>query len=147
MTSAVRFTPSVGAHPFFAQLPLDRYGLGWIEPPVQVAHPLDDGAALLLRDLEATAHRLGPDAGAYLDLVGPAVRDWDVIINDLTGPFPHSDPSAEAGGRHQVRLSSSSVTHPARPPVQDTGRAGPSRRLRWRTRCSPSRSRSLARSV
>jgi phytoene dehydrogenase-like protein len=73
--------------PFFAQLPLDRYGLAWIEPPVQVAHPLDDGAALLLRDLEATAHRLGPDAGAYLDLVGPAVRDWDVIINDLTGPL------------------------------------------------------------
>src|SRR5262249_29106802 len=37
--------------PFFAQLPLGHYGLNWIEPPVQIAHPLDDGAVLLLRDL------------------------------------------------------------------------------------------------
>src|SRR6266508_2403552 len=49
--------------PFFQQLPLDRHGLRWIEPPVQLAHPFDDGAALLLRDLDATARRLGPDAG------------------------------------------------------------------------------------
>jgi phytoene dehydrogenase-like protein len=73
--------------PFFAQLPLERYGLRWIDPPAPLAHPLDDGAALLLRDPKATAQRLGPDADAYLGLVGPAVRDWDVIINDLTGPF------------------------------------------------------------
>ncbi len=73
--------------PFFSQLPLDRHGLRWIEPPVQLAHPLDDGAALLLRDLDATARRLGPDAGAYRDLVAPVVRRWDLIIGELTGPF------------------------------------------------------------
>ena len=73
--------------PFFSQLPLERHGLRWIEPPVQLAHPLDDGAALLLRDLDATARRLGPDAGAYLDLVSPVVRRWDLIIGELTGPF------------------------------------------------------------
>ncbi len=73
--------------PFFSQLPLERHGLRWIEPPVQLAHPLDDGAALLLRDLDATARRLGSDAGAYLDLVAPVVRRWDLIIGELTGPF------------------------------------------------------------
>jgi phytoene dehydrogenase-like protein len=73
--------------PFFSQLPLDRHGLRWIEPPVPLAHPLDDGAVLLLRDLDETAHRLGADANTYRGLVGPAVRNWDVIINDLTGPF------------------------------------------------------------
>jgi len=73
--------------PFFSQLPLDRHGLRWIEPEIPLAHPLDDGAAILERDLQVTAARLGPDARAYLDLVGPAVRDWDVIIGDLAGPF------------------------------------------------------------
>jgi phytoene dehydrogenase-like protein len=73
--------------PFFSQLPLERHGLRWIEPPVQVAHPLDDGTALLLRDLDATARGLGPDAGAYRNLVAPVARRWDLIIGELTGPF------------------------------------------------------------
>ncbi len=79
--------PLGAGSPFFSQLPLDRHGLRWIEPPVQLAHPLDDGAAILVRDLQATAALLGPDAGAYLDIVGSAVRDWDVIIGELTGPL------------------------------------------------------------
>jgi phytoene dehydrogenase-like protein len=73
--------------PFFSQLPLTRYGLRWIEPPVQIAHPLESGAAIVTRDLEATAARLGPDAGAYLDLVGRTVAQWDFIISELVGPF------------------------------------------------------------
>src|SRR5216683_4439111 len=34
--------------PFFRQLPLARYGLEWIQPPAAVAHPLDDGTAVVL---------------------------------------------------------------------------------------------------
>jgi phytoene dehydrogenase-like protein len=91
--------------PFFSQLPLDRHGLRWIEPDVQLAHPLDDGAAILVRDLQATAARLGPDADAYLDLVGPAVRDWDVIIGDLAGPLkiPLNPRTLWAGARFGLR--------------------------------------------
>jgi len=79
--------PLGAGSPFFSQLPLERHGLRWIEPEIQLAHPLDGGVAILLRDLEATAERLGPDAGAYLGLVGPAVRDWGVIIGELAGPL------------------------------------------------------------
>ncbi|HEX5387302.1 MAG TPA: NAD(P)/FAD-dependent oxidoreductase [Gemmatimonadales bacterium] len=75
------------ASPFFLSLPLARHGLRWIEPDVPLAHPLDDGAALLTHDLYETARRLGPDANAYLDLVGPTVRNWHLIINELTGPL------------------------------------------------------------
>jgi phytoene dehydrogenase-like protein len=73
--------------PFFSQLPLERHGLRWIEPEAQIAHPLDDGAAIVLRDVRATAERLGPDAPAYLQLTSPAIDDWDLIIGELAGRF------------------------------------------------------------
>jgi phytoene dehydrogenase-like protein len=48
--------PLAFASPFFRQLPLAEHGLEWIHPDVPVAHPLDDGSAVLLeRLLEATA--------------------------------------------------------------------------------------------
>ena len=47
------------ASPFFAGSPLGEHGLSWIEPPVALAHPLDDGTAVLLeRSLAATAASL-----------------------------------------------------------------------------------------
>ena len=33
---------------FFRSVPLHRHGLEWIHPPAPVAHPLDDGTAVLL---------------------------------------------------------------------------------------------------
>ncbi len=73
--------------PFFSQLPLERHGLRWIEPDAEFAHPLDDGAAMVYRDPRATAERLGPDARAYLSLVGSVTRDWELIVRELVGPF------------------------------------------------------------
>jgi phytoene dehydrogenase-like protein len=79
--------PLARSSPFFSQLPLARYGLRWIEPEAQIAHPFEVGAAIVTRDLETTAARLGPDAGAYLDLVGQTVGQWEFIITELVGPF------------------------------------------------------------
>ena len=73
--------------PFFSQLPLERYGLRWIEPEVQIAHPLDDGTAIVLRDLKETARLLWPDGNAYVDLVAPCVGQWDLIMGQLIGPL------------------------------------------------------------
>lgn len=75
------------ASPFFSQLPLERLGLRWIEGDAELAHPLDDRAVIVERNLPATAARLGDDAKAYVDLVGGAVRDWDVILRELIRPF------------------------------------------------------------
>ncbi len=48
--------------PFFRSLPLEEYGLQWIHPSAPLAHPLDDGTAVLLeRSIEATSARLGRD--------------------------------------------------------------------------------------
>ena len=74
--------------PFFRVLPLDRYGLEWIQPSAPLAHPLADGsAALLERSVEATAATLGRDGPAYRRLMEPLVGDWDVLADTFLGPL------------------------------------------------------------
>ncbi|HEX6139983.1 MAG TPA: NAD(P)/FAD-dependent oxidoreductase [Candidatus Limnocylindria bacterium] len=80
--------PLGASSPAFARWPLKEHGLEWIQPPVAVAHPLDDGSAALVRqNLDATAGQLGADGEAYRRLVGPVARDWPLIATDLLGPF------------------------------------------------------------
>ena len=73
--------------PFFANLPLARYGLEWIQPPLPLAHPLDDGSAVLLgRSLDATAAGLGRDGAAWRRLLQPLAENWQALAGDILGP-------------------------------------------------------------
>lgn len=75
--------------PFMRSLPLDGFGVEWIYPPAAIAHPLDDGPAVLVeRSVEATATQLGRDAGPYRRLLGPLAAHQEAILEDLLGPFP-----------------------------------------------------------
>lgn len=74
--------------PFFRALPLDRYGLEWIQPLASLAHPFDDGtAALLEHSLEATGKTLGVDAEAYAKLMQPLAANWNNLADDLLAPL------------------------------------------------------------
>ena len=42
---------------------------------------------MLERSLDATAERLGQDAGAWRRVVGPLVRDWDGLTASILGPM------------------------------------------------------------
>ncbi|MGH9732541.1 MAG: phytoene desaturase family protein, partial [Candidatus Acidiferrales bacterium] len=45
--------PMAISSPFFRTLPLDRFGLRWVQPDAPLAHPFDDGsAAVLVRSVE-----------------------------------------------------------------------------------------------
>ncbi len=80
--------PLALASPFFRELPLARYGLVWLQPPIPLAHPFDDGtAAILGRSIADTAATLGADAAAYRRLMTPLVDDWPSIVDDLLGPL------------------------------------------------------------
>ena len=80
--------PLARASPFFATLNLEARGLDWIEPPISLAHPLDDGsAALVMRDVDASATSLGPDGPAYRRFIGPNLAHWDALIEDVLAPF------------------------------------------------------------
>ncbi|MGH2454667.1 MAG: phytoene desaturase family protein, partial [Candidatus Limnocylindria bacterium] len=86
--------------PAFGAWPLAEHGLEWIDPPIAVAHPLDDGtAALVRRDLAATAAGLGKDGDRYRALLGPIAGDWELIAREMLGPL-------RLGGvlRHPVAL-------------------------------------------
>jgi phytoene dehydrogenase-like protein len=79
--------PLAVSSPFFAKLPLARYGLEFIEPPAAVAHPFDDGTAILLRrSVETTSLQLGADGKTYRALMQPLVNSWQSLSGDILGP-------------------------------------------------------------
>jgi phytoene dehydrogenase-like protein len=81
--------PLGAGSPFFSSLPLKKYGLEWIHPPAPVAHPLDDGAAVVLeRNLEDAKRSLGHDAAAWADLLHPFVERWSEFSAEALGPVP-----------------------------------------------------------
>ncbi len=100
--------PMALASPFFRALPLEQYGLEWIQPPAALAHPLDDGsAAVLERSIEATGATLGEDAGRYYRLMAPIVANWDKIAEGVLGPLriPHHPFALARFGLSAIRSS------------------------------------------
>jgi phytoene dehydrogenase-like protein len=80
--------PLARGSPFFVQLPLERHGLRWIEPPVSFGHPLDDGSVgLVSRSVADTAARLGSDGASYRRLMEPLARTWPELSLDVLAPF------------------------------------------------------------
>lgn len=76
------------ASPFWTTLPLDRFGLTWIQPPAPFAHPLDGGIAAVQEiSIDATASKLGGDGPAYRRLFEPLVANAATLFRELLGPF------------------------------------------------------------
>jgi phytoene dehydrogenase-like protein len=76
------------ASPFLGSLPLERHGLALAHPEAPLAHPLDDGGAVMLeRSVAETARGLGADARAYRRLFEPLVRDSEDLFRGLLGPL------------------------------------------------------------
>lgn len=74
--------PASVASPVLTRMPLDRYGLEWVHPPVIMAHPFDGGrAAALHADMSATA--------ATLDAISPGDgAGWERFVTPWLDAFP-----------------------------------------------------------
>ena len=82
--------PLGAASPFFQTLPLERHGLKWIQPDVQVAQPIaGDRAAALYTSVERTSASLGTDGAAYARLVRPLVEAWPRLADEILQPMVH----------------------------------------------------------
>jgi len=81
--------PLAASSPCFRQLPLADHGLELVHPAAPLAHPLDDGTAVMLeRSVDETAAGLGRDAEAYQKLMAPLVERGDQLEPFLLGPGP-----------------------------------------------------------
>lgn len=79
--------PLAVSSPFFNSLPLAQNGLEWIFPPAALAHPFEDGSAVVVeRGVAETAQQLGADAHAYRRMFEPLARNWENLCEDLLRP-------------------------------------------------------------
>src|SRR5271163_3854306 len=79
--------PLGAGSPFFSSLPLGDHGLEWIHSPAPLAHPLDDGTAVMLeRDLGATRDSLGADGPAWDKLMRPFAERWTEFAPEVLRP-------------------------------------------------------------
>jgi phytoene dehydrogenase-like protein len=90
--------PMAVGSPFLQSLGLDRHGLEWRWPEVDLAHPLDDeSAGVMYRSLEATEEALGADGAAWRRVFGRPSASFDSLSEDLFRPVMHVP-------RHPLRL-------------------------------------------
>jgi len=89
---------AVGA-PSLNELQLERHGLEWCWPEVDLAHPLDGGGAgVALRSIEDTARGLGGDGRTWERVFGSPSRGFGELSEDIMRPILHLP-------RHPLRLA------------------------------------------
>ncbi|HET8606734.1 MAG TPA: NAD(P)/FAD-dependent oxidoreductase, partial [Gaiellaceae bacterium] len=109
--------PLAVASPAFRELDLD---IDWVHPEAPLAHPLDDGTAVVLeRSLAATAAQLGGDGAAYERLIRPFLAAWDDLV--ALRPIVSARALGAAPLRHALAA--------ARPLAEDLFRGEPARAL------------------
>ncbi len=80
--------PMAVASPCFDLFPLAAHGLEWIHPGAPLAHPLDDGTAVVLeRSIADAARNLGPDADAWRRLMEPLAIAWPDLRREILAPI------------------------------------------------------------
>jgi phytoene dehydrogenase-like protein len=81
--------PMAVGSPFFSSLNLQSHGLQWIHSPAALAHPFDDGSAVVLEsnlgDVQAS---LGADANAWRKLMRPLSERWSELAREALRPVP-----------------------------------------------------------
>lgn len=84
------------AHPMgpgarsLTSLSLERHGLEWAWPEVDLAHPLDGGAVgVMKRSIADTAAGLGRDGRTWQTIFGRPAAGFDELLEDIMRPVQH----------------------------------------------------------
>jgi phytoene dehydrogenase-like protein len=82
--------PMGAGSPFFRWLPLRDLGLEWVHGEAALAHPLDDGTAVMLEHTLAEQEwQLGSDGRAWAALMRPTADRWWDFAADALRPVLH----------------------------------------------------------
>lgn len=103
--------PMAASSVIFNQLKLSQYGLNWVYPDAGLAHPFDDGTAILIsRSLSETCSQFGDDSLNVRRFLQPFVERWDGLSADVLRParFPRS-PGLTARFARDAALPAASV--------------------------------------
>lgn len=93
------FHPMAVGSPAVASLGLERHGLEWLWPEVDLAHPLDGGeGATMHRSIEATAAGLGGGGRAWKRIFGRSAGGYETLVEDIYQPLLRVP-------RHPLRLA------------------------------------------
>lgn len=98
--------PLAAVSPCFETYDLARHGLQWMHSPAELAHPFDDGTAVLLeRSLPGTARQLGEDGPAWHALFGSLAAAWPGLRHDILAPvgIPRHPFAMARFGIHAIR--------------------------------------------
>ena len=79
--------PLALASPAFRALNLGPSEIEWAQPIVAAAHPLDEGSALVYRDIARTVAEMGRDGGAWRRLIGTTAVAGQPLIDALMSPL------------------------------------------------------------
>jgi len=80
--------PMTVSGPATASLHLERHGLEFRWPEVDLAHPLDEGGgASMLRSLEATVAGLGEAGPRWRQVFGPSAEAYEALTEDIYQPI------------------------------------------------------------
>jgi len=107
--------PMAVGSPFLASLGLERHGLEWCQPEIDLAHPLyEGGVGVMFRDLARTAAGLGDDGRAWRRVFGSSSRHFAALGEDMMRPILNVP-------RHPLRLARFGI--PAAAPANLLARA------------------------
>jgi phytoene dehydrogenase-like protein len=91
--------PMVVSSPAVTSLDLERHGLEWCRPEVDLAHPLDGGGGgAMLRSVEATAAGLSTAGSRWRRVFAGPAKGYDALSEDFYRPLLHLP-------RHPLRLA------------------------------------------
>lgn len=100
------FHPTGVASPFFRSLDLERHGLRWLWPEIDLAHPLDDGrAGVAARDMSLSVGSLGADGDRWRRMFEPIVRNFDPLMDEVLRPVVHVPGHPIALGRFGMKAA------------------------------------------
>jgi phytoene dehydrogenase-like protein len=89
---------AVGA-PSLNELELERHGLQWCWPEIDLAHPLDGGSAgVMMRSISDTGAGLGADGRTWQRIFSSPSRGFAALSEDIMRPILHVP-------RHPIRLA------------------------------------------
>lgn len=76
--------PMGAGSPFFRSLPMGELGLEWVHGDAPLAHPLDDGTAVMLEhSFDDQEHQLGSDGRSWTALMRPVAEGWWEFADDV----------------------------------------------------------------